>query len=181
MNGAPLLPDHGFPVRVLVPGWIGAASIKWVERITVAEDMLFAPWNTDTYVLSGPTYPPQPPAKGPMLTTSNIKSALELPWDAPLRAGRQVITGRSWSPLGRIATVMYSVDEGQRWQPAQLEDPTQAGPWAQWTFPWEIRPGRYAVRVRATDETGHSQPDHVPWNDQGYLYNAVVAHPITVT
>jgi hypothetical protein len=56
-----------------------------------------------------------------------------------------------------------------------------AGAWVRWDFAWEARPGRYTVRIRATDAAGHVQPDRVPWNEQGYLYHAVVDHPVTVT
>lgn len=181
MNGQPLPPDHGYPVRVLVPGWIGVANVKWVGRIEVSEQALYSPWNTDSYVLIGPDYAPNPPAKGPILSYQSVKSALELDWPARLPAGRHVIKGRSWSPFGRIARVEYSVDGGHIWREARLHEPNIARAWVRWDFPWEAVAGEYTIRVRATDEQGNTQPDSVPWNDQGYLYNAVVDHPVTVT
>jgi sulfane dehydrogenase subunit SoxC len=181
MNGEPLPPDHGFPVRVLVPGWIGMANIKWVGRLEVSEEALFSPWNTDTYILMGSDYPPSPPAKGPVLSLQNLKSALELDMGAQLHAGRHLITGRSWSPFGKITRVDYSLDRGMTWQQARLEEPRIAQAWVRWTFDWDARPGHYTIRVRAADEQGHVQPDRVPWNEQGYLYNAVVDHPLVVT
>ena len=84
--------------------------------------------------------------------------------DAQLQAGRRLMTGRSWSPFGKIAKVEYSLDGGVTWQQARLQEP-----------------GHYTVRVRAADEQGHTQPDSVPWNEQGYLFNAVVDHPLRVT
>ncbi len=181
MNGHTLPPDHGYPVRLLAPGWIGVQSVKWLRRIEVSEQPLFSPWNTDSYVLIGPDYPPQPPAKGPVLTTQSVKSALELAWDAKLAPGRYVLKGRSWSPFGRIAKVEYSVDQGASWRPARLSEPNLARAWVRWSFEWDaLAPGRQTIRVRATDERGNTQPDRVPWNEQGYLYNAVVDHPVTV-
>ena len=76
MNGQPLPPDHGFPVRVLVPGWIGIANIKWVGRIEVSDQPLYSAWNTDSYVMIGPDYQPQPPARGPILTMQEPEERL---------------------------------------------------------------------------------------------------------
>ncbi len=180
MNGEPLPPDHGFPVRVLTPGWIGGANIKWVGRIEVSEEALYSHWNTETYVLIGPDYPPTPPAQGPVLSSQSVKSALELARDGPLPAGRHLIRGRSWSPFGKIAKVEYSVDQGKTWQQARLREPNIARAWVRWDFDWDAAAGRYVIQARATDDEGHTQPDRVPWNEQGYLYNAVVDHPVTV-
>lgn len=122
MNGAPLPPDHGFPVRMLTPGWIGVANIKWVGHIEVSEEALYSPWNTDTYVLLGADYAPAPPAKGPVLSSQSIKSALELAWNGSLPAGRHLIRGRAWSPFAKIARVEYSLDQGKTWQRARLQE-----------------------------------------------------------
>jgi len=78
MNGEVLPQDHGYPVRMLVPGWVGIANIKWVGSIEVSESPLYSPWNTDTYVLIGDAYPDRP-----VLTTQGVKSAFELPWGGP--------------------------------------------------------------------------------------------------
>jgi sulfane dehydrogenase subunit SoxC len=181
MNGEPLPPDHGFPVRVLVPGWIGVANIKWVGRIEVSEQALFSPWNTETYILIGADYQADPPAKGPVLSCQNLTSALELEMGSQLPAGRHLMAGRSWSPFGKITKGEYSLDGGVTWQQARLQEPNIAQAWVRWDFDWEARPGHYTVRVRAADEKGHTQPDRVPWNEQGYLFNAVVDHPLLVT
>jgi DMSO/TMAO reductase YedYZ molybdopterin-dependent catalytic subunit len=180
MNGEPLPPDHGFPVRVLTPGWIGVANIKWVGRIEVSEEALYSHWNTETYVLIGPDYPLTPPAQGPVLSSQSIKSALELARDGSLLAGRYLIRGRSWSPFGKIAKVEYSLDQGKTWRQARLREPNIARAWVRWDFDWEAAAGRYVIQTRATDAEGHTQPPWVPWNEQGYLYNAVVDHPVTV-
>jgi sulfane dehydrogenase subunit SoxC len=181
MNGQPLPPDHGFPARLLTPGWIGVANIKWVGRIEVSDQPLFSSWNTDTYVMVGPGFQPSPPSKGPVLSTQSLKSALELPWGGTATAGRRLIRGRSWSPFGKITKVEYSLDQGGTWQTARLREPNIAAAWVRWDFEWDARPGKAGIRTRATDEKGNTQPDQVPYNEQGYLFNAVIEHPVTVT
>lgn len=180
MNGEELPPDHGAPVRVLVPGWIGVASVKWVGRIEVADEPLLSDWNTTSYVLIGPDYSAVGPAKGPVLSTQVVKSALELPWPATLAAGRRTLRGRSWSGHGRIAAVEWGVDDGP-WRAARLEGRNEPLAWARWSFEWDAPAGSHTVRVRATDHAGNTQPDTVPFNQQGYLYGGVVPHPVTVT
>lgn len=180
MNGQILPPDHGFPLRVLVPGWVGVANTKWVGRIEVSEQPLYSPWNTDSYVLIGPDYQPTPPAKGPVLSFQNVKSALELPWGAELRAGRQLIRGRSWSGQGKISKVVVSADNGVTWSTARLREPNIGQAWVRWDTEWDAKPGQYGLVARATDERGTTQPFRVPFNEQGYLYGAVVSHPVTV-
>jgi sulfane dehydrogenase subunit SoxC len=181
MNGDTLPPDHGFPLRLLTPGWVGIANIKWVGRLEVSEQPLFSYWNTETYILLGPDYQANPPAKGPILSTQSLKSALELAADAHLRPGHQVIKGRAWSPFGPITRVMVSVDQGQTWQPARLQEPNIARAWVRWDLAWDAQPGHYPLTVRATDEAGNTQPDSVLWNEQGYLYNALIHHPVQVS
>ena len=180
MNGQTLPMDHGFPVRVLVPGWIGVANIKWVGRIEVSEQPLFSAWNTESYVLVGPRYKRNPPAKGLPLSLQNVKSAFELPWNGELLAGRTLLRGRSWSGEGKISKVEVSLDREITWQTARLREPNIPRAWVRWDLDWDAQPGDYSLRARATDERGTRQPVIVPWNDQGYLYGAVVKHPVTV-
>jgi sulfane dehydrogenase subunit SoxC len=180
MNGQTLPPDHGFPVRVLVPGWIGVANTKWVGRIEVSEQPLYSPWNTNSYVMIGLDYKPNPPAKGPALTFQAVKSAFELPWDGEAPAGLLALRGRSWSGYGKITKVEVSLDRGVTWQPTRLREPNLPQAWVRWDLNWDARPGTYSLRARATDDKGHTQPAGVPFNEQGYVYWAVVGHPITV-
>ncbi len=180
MNGQVLPPDHGFPFRILVPGWLGAASIKWVGRIEVSQQPLYAPWNTESYVLIGSDYKPVPPAKGEIITKQNIKSAFELAWDGELSAGRHLLRGRSWSALGKIAQVEVSMDGGKTWQQARLREPNLALAWARWDIDWNAQKGDYNLLARATDDKGNTQPTTVPFNEKGYMYNAVVSHPVRV-
>lgn len=179
MNGETLPADHGYPARMVVPGWIGTASVKWVGRIEVSEEPLHTHWNTKDYILAGPAYTPEPPADGPPITTMPPVSALELDWPAVLPPGRQTVRGRAFSGGGRVSRIVYAVDDGP-WQDARLRPPNIAGAWVRFEFDWNAGPGEHTLKVRARDEQGHSQPDSVPWNDHGCLYNAVVAHPVRV-
>jgi len=180
MNGAPLLPDHGFPVRILVPGWVGIANTKWVGRIEVSEKPLYSEYNTNKYVMIGPDYKPNPPALGPALTTQRVKSAFELPWDGEVTSGRRLLRGRSWSGEGNIIKVEISLDGGKTWQNARLREPNIERAWVRWDLDWDGRPGSYKLQARATDNKGNRQPDHIPWNDEGYMHWAVVTHSIKV-
>ena len=81
MNGEPLLPDHGFPVRLVLPGWVGIASIKWLGSLEVATTELTSPWNTKWYRMTGGLYP----ADSPPLTVNPVRSAWELAWGADHR------------------------------------------------------------------------------------------------
>ncbi|QXJ25350.1 sulfite oxidase [Actinomadura graeca] len=180
MNGAPLPPDHGFPVRLVVPSWVGIASVKWVGDIQVADEPLFSPWNTRYYRLFGPGYPPEGSAP---LTRMNVKAAFELPWDGTLQAGRRhVLKGRSWSGNGRVHRTEVSVDGGRSWHRARQHDAHAADTgWVRWEFPWRPdAPGRHELLARATDVTGASQPSTAAYNTLGYLFGAVVRHPVTL-
>ncbi|KAB2343032.1 sulfite oxidase [Actinomadura rudentiformis] len=180
MNGAPLAPDHGHPVRLVVPSWVGIASIKWLGDIEVSDKPLFSPWNTRFYRLFGPDHPAEGSAP---LTRMNVKSAFELPWDAQLTGHRtHVLTGRSWSANGRIRRVEVSVDAGATWHRARTHGPQPSRGWVRWEFPWRPKaPGRYELLARAVDETGVGQPAIAPYNTLGYLFGAVVRHPVTVS
>ncbi|WP_326641413.1 sulfite oxidase [Streptosporangium sp. NBC_01755] len=179
MNDEPLPPDHGHPVRLIVPGWIGLASVKWVGDIEVSTSPLFSPWNTEFYRMFGDAYPPQGSAP---LTTRGVRSAFELPWNATLVAGRPyLLRGRSWSGNGRIADVEVSLDGGATWQRAPLRGPHVASTWTRWQVTWKpTETGRHLLLARATDETGAVQPPRTTHNDFGYLFDAVVRHPVTV-
>jgi DMSO/TMAO reductase YedYZ molybdopterin-dependent catalytic subunit len=179
MNGDVLPVDHGYPARVVAPGWLGAASIKWVGRIEVSKEPLHVPWNTEDYVLIGPSNPVPEPALGTPITEIPAESMIELPWPATLPPGRQVIRGRAYAGEHRVERVDCRVDDGS-WQETTLLSPNIAAVWVRWQFAWDAEPGDHLLRVRATDNRGHTQPDTVPWNDLGYLYNAVVAHPVHI-
>lgn len=175
LNGAELPPDHGYPVRGIVPGWIGTNSIKWVGRIVVSSQPVKVKWNTTSYVMHGPDYP-----ETPVLSEQPIKSVVALPWDTVLAPGPRTVRGFAWTPRGRIARVEYSLDGGATWEQARLLEPNQPLAWVRWEFSWDPALGAHTIRTRATDDQGNRQPDAVPWNRLGYLYNAVIAHPVRV-
>jgi DMSO/TMAO reductase YedYZ molybdopterin-dependent catalytic subunit len=177
MNGEPLPSDHGHPVRLVVPHWIGIASIKWVGTIEVSDEPLFSPWNTQFYRLFGPEFP----AAGQAFDRQVIKSAFELDFGARLPAGRTTrLTGRSWSAGGAIRRVDVSTDGGRRWRPARPVGPSPAHAWQRWELDWRPDPGSYELLARATDVHGTTQPDVARYNTLGYLFDGVVRHPVTV-
>jgi sulfane dehydrogenase subunit SoxC len=175
-NGEPVPPDHGFPVRAIVPGWVGISNIKWVGRIEVRTTVIDVPTTTRTYVLEGPDYPSKV-----VLRQQTIKSAVALPWGATLPAGPRLVHGFAWSPAGRISRVEYSLDRGSAWRPAALREPNIPRAWTRWDFEWDARPGDHVIMTRAVDDHGNTQPVAMPWNAQGYGYNVPLPHPVKVT
>ncbi|MFF0333553.1 sulfite oxidase [Streptomyces fimicarius] len=179
MNGEPLPPDHGHPVRLIVPSWVGIANIKWVGDIEVSAEPLLTPWNTGLYRLFGPGYPPEGSAP---LTRQTLKSAFELAPGASFRAHRRaLLTGRSWSGGAPVRAVEVSTDGGTHWRTARLRDEPRAGSWVRWTADWVPRErGPAVLLARASDRSGRRQPVTTAHNTQGYLFDAVVRHPVTV-
>ncbi|MCX5112903.1 sulfite oxidase [Streptomyces sp. NBC_00378] len=179
MNGRPLPPDHGHPVRLIVPSWVGIANIKWVGDIEVSAEPLVSPWNTGLYRLFGAGYPPEGSAP---LTRQTLKSAFEVAPGASFPAGRrQVLTGRSWSGGAPVRTVEISTDGGARWRRARLRDQPRSGSWVRWSADWVPgAPGPAVLLARATDRTGRTQPEAAVHNTQGYLFDAVVRHEVRV-
>ncbi|WP_443077635.1 sulfite oxidase [Streptomyces sp. SP17BM10] len=179
MNGEPLTPDHGAPARLVVPGWVGIASIKWLGSIEVADRPLSSPWNTDFYRMFGPGHPPGGSAP---LTRQVPKCAFELAEGAVLAAGRtHRLHGRSWSGGAAVLRVEVSDDGGRTWRRADLHDEPRARDWTRWSIAWRpARPGRHELLARATDRRGGTQPRSAEFNREGYLFGAVVAHPVTV-
>ncbi|MFB6961459.1 molybdopterin-dependent oxidoreductase [Streptomyces sp. NPDC056309] len=179
MNGEPLPYDHGYPVRMLVPWWVGIASIKWVGDIEVSTQPLYSPWNTIFYRLFGPAYPEEGSAP---LSRQVVRSAFELASGARFTVGKgQVLHGRSWSGAGAIAQVDVSTDGGASWRPARLHDRPRAGTWTRWSLIWKPDTvGDTHLLARATDTDGRTQPDTAVANTQGFLFDAVVRHPVTV-
>ena len=181
LNGEDLPKDHGYPLRALAPGWVGSSSIKWLSRVVVSTEQLWTRNNTTSYVLIGDAYPPEGDAPGKVATSQVIKSALALPWPAELPAGSHRIQGYAQSPAGPITRVEWSVDSGQTWADATVLEPQVQYSWARFEFTWDARPGQHVVMTRATDAAGNTQPDTVPFNEKGYLFNAPAPHPIRVT
>ena len=178
VNGEPLLPDHGYPVRLVLPGWVGIGSIKWLGSLEVANTELTSPWNTKWYVMTGGAYSDHEPP----LSVNPVRSAWELAWGASVpREDEVVLTGRSWSGAGPISRIDVSVDGGRSWRPAHAFRSGHRQAWTQWRYVWK-RPafGDHELLARATDSSGRTQPLVTPYNTNGYFFDAVVRHPVTV-
>lgn len=179
MNGELLPPDHGFPARLVVSGWLGAASIKWLGRLEVSTTRFHVPWNTEDYVLIGPDYPAHGPAQGEVITALGVSTLIELAWDARLPSGPQIIRGRAFAGEHTVTAVEYAADDGA-WQPADITTAAVPGLWVRWQFRWDPTPGEHVLRIRAFDDAGRSQSEHTAFNELGYMHESVVAHPVTV-
>jgi sulfite oxidase len=178
MNGAALTKHHGFPVRALVPGWIGAASCKWLTEIKVLEREF-----DGNFMSPGYRFPNQPVKPGDavkpedthVMTALNVKSAISSPSEGATVKGSKVsIHGTSWAGEADIAKVEVSTDGGTTWSAAELGHQQAHYAWRLWTYDWKTpRSGEYIVMSRATDSQGRIQPPTPFWNPGGYLYNAV--------
>ncbi len=180
LNGDDLPRDHGYPVRALVPGWVGSSNVKWLGRIVVSSQQHWTRNNTTSYVLIGDEYPPEGASQGVAINEQNIKSALALPWPAQLPAGEHKIHGYAHSPQGAIAQVWWSEDMGTRWSAAALSGQQHQYSWERFEFKWTAESGERTLMTRATDALGNTQPERVPFNEKGYLFNQPVPHPVSV-
>jgi len=180
-NGVPLPPQHGFPLRLLVPGWYGMTSVKWLRRITVVAEPFAGYQNATAY-----RFRQDPDEDGTPVTRMEPRS-LMVPPGIPdfltrrrfLPPGPVRLEGRAWSGWAPIEQVEVSAD-GASWAPAQLGAPPGPAAWTPWWFDWDAAPGEHELRVRAYDGTGRGQPDAPPWNVGGYANNAAQRVPVTV-
>lgn len=175
MNGAQLEPMHGFPARLLVPGWVGAYSVKWLERIDVSSEWIPS-WRADSYYR---LRTPDGQDLGPAMAHP-VKSSLALPWDTQLEAGNHQVVGYARASGVPIDRVEWKVDGGT-WLEAELFGPNGAWTWSPFRFTWEASPGRHVLRTRATDTDGNTQPDEMPYHPDGILWCGVIPHPVTVS
>jgi len=177
MNGAPLTEHHGFPARALVPGWVGAASCKWLTEIKVLEREA-----EGNFMKPGYRYPNQPVAAGGTvnpedthpLTALTVKSIIAGPVDGSKVKGRSLhIFGSAWAGEANIVKVDVSTDGGQTWSSAALGKDQAHYAWRLWEFKWKPpKSADYVIMSRATDSQGRVQPAVADWNPSGYLYNA---------
>ncbi len=175
MNGAPLLPQHGFPLRLIVPGWYGMASVKWLHKI----DVLTKPF--DGYQQSpGYHYREKSGEPGTPVSAMRVKSVMIPPgipdWYTRQRmveAGRVDIFGRAWSGNATPITKVEFACDGI-WQAAELA-PANTSPfaWRGWHCVWDARPGEHDLMCRATDADGHTQPLSAPWDNGGFGNNSL--------
>jgi hypothetical protein len=175
MNGEPLLPVHGAPVRLIVPGWGAIASTKWLTRLEVIDHEFDGYWNADNYVL----YDETGAATGPVQRMP-VKSLIVSPSaGASVDAGSVEVRGFAWSGHGGIESVEVSVDGGG-WRPAEIT--AEDGPYAWVAFALEIdlAAGAHTLRSRARDIAGNDQPETAVWNRKGYQMNAILPVEIMV-
>jgi len=178
MNGSPLTKHHGFPARALVPGWIGAASCKWLTEIKVLETEFVGNFMSPGYRLPNQIVKPgdavKPEDTHPV-TALSVKSVIAGPSaGASVKAGKLVVHGAAWAGEADIAKVEISTDDGATWIPAKLGREQSRYAWRLWSYDWKpSKPGDYTILSRATDSQGRTQPSTPAWNPSGYLYNAV--------
>jgi len=183
MNGAPLVPQHGFPLRLVVPGWYGMTHVKWLTRITVVDEAFTGYQNEHAY-----RFRRSEDDEGDLVTRIQPR-ALMVPPGIPefpsrersAQAGSHTIEGRAWSGWAPVAEVEVSTDGGATWSPAELGPrPGSRWAWRGWRFGWEAEPGEHVLCCRARDEAGNAQPDEADWNLGGYANNGVQRVPVTV-
>jgi DMSO/TMAO reductase YedYZ molybdopterin-dependent catalytic subunit len=181
MNGEALPVEHGFPLRVIAPGWAGDSWVKWVQHIEVLDHEFQGFWMKSTY--RHPTHPVAPGTAVDVsemvpVTDLNVKSVIAVPagWARP---GSVRVQGMAWSNSSPVARVDVSTDGGQSWKPAKLTGQQIKYGWRVWHHDWKPAEGKYTLLSRATNMTGQTQPLSQEWNPNGYLWN--VAQPVAVT
>jgi DMSO/TMAO reductase YedYZ molybdopterin-dependent catalytic subunit len=183
VNGRPLPPQHGFPLRLIVPGWYGMTHVKWLDRITVLSE----PFEGYQQAMQYRTKQSEDEAGEPV--TRMLPRSLLIPPGIPdfpdrqrfLEPGSHLLEGRAWSGWAPIERVEVSIDGGRTWHDAELDEPTGDFGWRRWTFHWDdVEPGEHELCSRASDGAGNVQPVEPEWNYGGYVNNAVQRVPVIV-
>ncbi|MDE0226221.1 MAG: sulfite oxidase [Gammaproteobacteria bacterium] len=184
MNGGPLHPMNGAPLRLVIPGWPGSCSQKWLNRIWLRDIVHDGPKMTGSSYRV-PRYPVSPGASVPeedleIIHAMPVKSLITRPRTGAHVSGLELeVAGHAWAGDSEVTKVDLSVDFGATWQPAQLSPPHNPHAWQR--FMGRIRfpqSGYFEVWARATDISGASQPFRAAWNPKGYLNNAM--HHVSV-
>lgn len=178
MNGQPLPDIHGAPARLIVPGWDGTSSVKWVVRITAAAQQTAGFFMNPGYRYPKYALPPgsaPKPAELEVIEGMPVKSTITAPEDqSKLPMGSIAIRGFAWAGEHAIERVDVSTDGGSRWQTAELTGAKLPFAWRLWRLDWKpSTPGYYTILSRATDTAGRVQPIVSAWNPSGYLWNAI--------
>ena len=187
MNGEVLPTAHGFPARLIVPGWIGSAMQKWLNRIWV-RDKVHDSEKMSGYAYRVPAYPIAPGDKPPVedmriATAWQVKSLITQPQASlEFNAGNPIkVRGHAWAGENRIDKVMVSTNFGLQWQETQLIQPSNRYAWYHWETELVLaNRGYYEIWARASDDTGAAQPFSQPWNPKGYLGNVIHRVPISI-
>jgi len=177
MNGKPVPHLHGGPVRLLVPGWIGSASIKWVTQITLADKEFDGPFMKRSY--RSPRL--DDPNDSYSLTSLECKSVIVSPLDgARVADGPLTMSGFAWAGEGAVVGVDVSTDGGQSWAPATLTGEGHRYAWRRWEYAWTPKAGQHTIMARASDSLGRVQPASRPRDPQGYRWNVIHAVRVVV-
>jgi len=178
LNGAPLPKHNGFPARAMVPGWIGAASCKWLTEIKVLEKEFDGNFMTPGYRM--PNQPIRPgdavkPEDTHPLTALNVKSLITAPLDGSIQPARSLeIKGVAWAGEAEVTKVEISTDGGTSWQAAELGKDRARYAWRMFSYKGKVpSAGEFTILSRATDNQGRVQPVSPVWNPSGYLNNAI--------
>jgi DMSO/TMAO reductase YedYZ molybdopterin-dependent catalytic subunit len=172
MNGRDLSPDHGFPVRAIVPGHYGMASVKWLTGIQAVREPFHGYWNTTDYAYWAPMVGgPVRRALGEMKLKSEIARPRVYETLSPNRV--YPVSGAAWAGETDVTEIAVSTDGGQTWSPAEFVDPVQRHAWRRWKFDWLTpeEPGRYTLMARAKDAGGTLQPSEHDQNYGTYVIN----------
>ncbi len=178
MNGAPLARHHGFPARALVPGWIGAASCKWLTEVKVLDQEFDGNFMKPEYRMPNHLISPGGevnPEETHAITSLHVKSIIARPADGSSVKSRTLrIQGAAWAGEAAVAQVEISTDGGTTWRRARFGRQQSRYAWRLWTYVWTApKSGEYTIMSRATDDQGRAQPQTAAWNPSGYLYNAI--------
>jgi sulfane dehydrogenase subunit SoxC len=183
LNDAPLPPQHGAPVRLVVPGWYGMASVKWLRRVEAVTVPFDGYQQTTAY-----RWRATPDDPGTPMREIRVQSMLQPPGVPDfatrrrfLPAGPTTLAGRAWSGHGPVTDVAVSTDGGETWREATLEPPPGPHAWQRFSVTWDAPVGRHELCSRATDAAGRTQPLEPEWNVGGYGGNAVHRVDVEVT
>ncbi|MGQ4403354.1 sulfite oxidase [Streptomyces hayashii] len=181
MNGAPLPPQHGSPLRLVVPGWYGMAQVKWLRDVEVVDSPFTGFQQSVAYRIR------QTPEEAGEPVALIAPRALLIPPGFPdfmsrtrvVAGGPVPLSGRAWSGRAPVTSVEVSADGGLTWDTAELEpDHGRRWAWRGWTFAWSAAPGAHVLSARARDGAGNTQPLEQPWNRGGFANNAVQRVPV---
>jgi DMSO/TMAO reductase YedYZ molybdopterin-dependent catalytic subunit len=166
MNGRDLSPDHGYPVRAIVPGHYGMASVKWLTRIQAVREPFLGYWQTSDYAYwASVEGKPVRRALGEMKLKSEIARPRAYQTLAPNRI--YTVSGMAWTGENEVTDIAVSVDGGQTWAAAEFVDRVRRHAWRRWKFDWLTpkMPGQYTLLARASEAGGLAQPAE---HDQNY-------------
>ena len=183
-NGEAIHPNNGAPLRLVVPGWPGSLSQKWLQRIYLRDIVHDGPKMTGT-AYRVPNHPVAPGEKVEkkdfdIIERMPVKSLITSPETGRTTGKTVEIRGHTWSGDRKVERVDISIDFGTSWQTVSLDGPVNDGAWQNWRGSVDFPiPGYYEVWARATDDAGDQQPFAIAWNPKGYLNNTM--HRIAVT